>query len=184
VQQTERRVLVEPEPALNVADLLAQRASRTPDLVLFSVPDGDEWRSVTAGAFRERVVAIAKGLIASGIEPGDRIGLLSSTRYEWSLVDFAAWYAGASVVPVYETSSPAQVRHILEDAGASAMVVETADHYARIDEIWPDLPNVQHVWQLHLDGLDKLEEAGRDVPDEEVERRRQLAVEADVATII
>lgn len=184
MQQTERRILTEPEPALNVADLLAQRAARTPDLVLFQVPEGSGWRPVTAGAFRERVVAVAKGLIAAGIEPGDRIGLLSSTRYEWSLVDFAAWYAGAFVVPVYETSSPAQVKHILEDSGASAMVVETAEHYSRVDEVWPDLPRMHTVWQLHLDGLEKLVRAGREVPDAEVERRRQLAVESDIATII
>ena len=184
MQQTEMRVLVEADPALNVADLLAQRAARTPDLVLFQVPDGAGWRPITAGRFRDRVVAVAKGLIASGIEPGDRIGLLSSTRYEWSVVDFAAWYAGAFVVPVYETSSPHQVKHILEDSGASAIVVETAEHYTRVDEVWPDLPNVHAVWQLHTGGLDKLVETGRDVPDEEVERRRQLAVETDVATII
>ncbi|MGN6444172.1 AMP-dependent synthetase/ligase [Amnibacterium sp.] len=191
MQQTERRILTEPEPALNVADLLAQRVARTPQLVLFQVPEpngsgagGPRWRPVTAAAFHARVVAIAKGLIASGIEPGDRIGLLSSTRYEWSLVDFAAWYAGAFVVPVYETSSPAQVRHILEDSGACAMVVETAEHFARVDEVLPDLQHVHSVWQLHLDGLDKLVAAGKDVTDEEVERRRQLAVESDIATII
>ena len=184
MQQTEVRILTEPEPALNVADLLARRADRTPDLVLFQVPDGPGWRSITAGQFRERVVAIAKGLIASGIEPGDRIGLLSSTRYEWSLVDFAAWYAGALVVPVYETSSPSQVKHILADSGAVAVVVETPEHYTRVDEVWPDLPRVHDVWQLHLGALDKLVQAGRDVPDDEVERRRGLAVESDVATII
>ncbi|WP_375389241.1 AMP-dependent synthetase/ligase [uncultured Amnibacterium sp.] len=184
MQQTETRLLTEAEPALNVADLLAQRAARTPDLVLFQVPDGESWRSITASAFRERVVAVAKGFIAAGIQPGDRIGLLSSTRYEWSLVDFAAWYAGALVVPVYETSSPDQVRHILEDSGASAMVVETAEHYTRVDEVQADLPALQHVWQLHVGGLDKIAESGADVADDEVERRRQLAVETDIATII
>ena len=184
MQQTETRLLTEAEPALNVADLLAQRASRTPDLVLFQVPEGDGWRSITAAAFRERVVAVAKGFIAAGIRPGDRIGLLSSTRYEWSVVDFAAWYAGALVVPVYETSSPDQVRHILEDSGAAAIVVETAEHYTRVDEVQADLPDLQHVWQLHVGGLDKLAASGRDVPDDEVERRRQLAVETDIATII
>jgi long-chain acyl-CoA synthetase len=184
VQQTETRVLIAPEPALNVADLLAQRAARTPDLVLFQVPEGESWTPVTAAAFRERVVAVAKGFVAAGIQPGDRIGLLSSTRYEWSLVDFAAWYAGALVVPIYETSSPAQVRHILEDSGASGMVVETAEHYTRIDEVQADLPALQHVWQLHVGGLDKLAETGASVSDDEIERRRQLAVETDVATII
>jgi long-chain acyl-CoA synthetase len=184
VQQTETRIVVDPEPALNVADLLAQRAARTPDLVLFQVPSGSGWQPITAAAFRQRVVAIAKGFIAAGIQPGDRIGLLSSTRYEWSVVDFAAWYAGALVVPVYETSSPDQVRHILEDSGASAIVVETAEHYTRVDEVLPDLPDVHSVWQLHLGGLDKLAETGKAVSDDEVERRRQLAVESDIATII
>ena len=184
MQQTETRLLVEPEPALNVADLLAQRAARTPDLVLFQVPEGDAWRPVTAAAFRRRVVEVAKGLVAAGVQPGDRIGLLSSTRYEWSVVDFAAWYAGALVVPVYETSSPAQVRHILEDSGACAVVVETAEHWTRVDEVLPDLPAVRSVWQLHLGDLDKLAASGRDVADDEIERRRQLAVETDTATII
>jgi len=184
VQQTETRVLTAPEPALNVADLLAQRAARTPDLVLFQIPDGDGWRPVTAAQFRQRVVAVAKGFIAAGIQPGDRIGLLSSTRYEWSVVDFAAWYAGALIVPVYETSSPDQVRWILEDSGASAMVVESAEHYTRVDEVRADLPDVREVWQLHIGALDKLAESGAGVTDEEVERRRQLAVETDVATII
>jgi long-chain acyl-CoA synthetase len=184
VQQTETRVVTEPDPALNVAALLADRAARTPELVLFQVPQGAGWRSITAAQFRDRVVAVAKGLIAAGIEPGDRIGLLSSTRYEWSVVDFAAWYAGALVVPVYETSSPDQVRHILEDSGARAMVVETPEHYTRIDEVLPDLPEVRVVWQLDLGGLDKLAESGRDVPDAEVDRRRSLAVESDIATII
>ena len=184
MQETETRILTDPEPALNIADLLARRAAATPGLVLFQVPEGGGWRSITAGAFRERVVAIAKGLIASGVQPGDRIGLLSSTRYEWSLVDFAAWYAGAMVVPVYETSSPEQVRWILSDSGATAMVVETAEHFTRVDEVLADLPEVASVWQLHLGDLDKLVSAGAGVPDDEVERRRQLAVETDVATII
>ncbi|WP_375404968.1 AMP-dependent synthetase/ligase [uncultured Amnibacterium sp.] len=192
MQQTETRILVDPEPALNVAELLAQRASRTPDLVLFQVPDGAPssaagprgWRPITAAQFQQRVVDVAKGFVAAGIQPGDRIGLLSSTRYEWSVVDFAAWYAGALVVPVYETSSPDQVRHILEDSDAAAIVVETAEHYTRVDEVQADLPNLHSVWQLHLGGLDKLAASGRDVPDQEIERRRRLAVASDTATII
>ncbi|MFD1720794.1 AMP-dependent synthetase/ligase [Amnibacterium endophyticum] len=184
MQESESRVMTEPEPALNVADLLAQRATATPDLVLFGIPEGDRWRSVTAREFRERVVAIAKGFIAAGIEPGDRIGLLSSTRYEWTLIDFAAWYAGALVVPVYETSAPEQVRWILEDSGAVAVVVETAEHYTRVDEVLPDLDDVREVWQLHLGAIDKLVAAGASVDDGEVERRRQLAVSSDTATII
>ena len=184
MQEFEARVLTEPEPAFNVADLLAQRASATPDLVLFQTPDGEAWRDVTARAFRERVVAIAKGFVAAGIGPGDRIGLLSGTRYEWTLVDFAAWYAGACVIPIYETSSPEQVRWILGDSGCRAVVVETAEHFTRVDEVRADLPGVDSVWQLHLGDLEKLADSGTGVGDEEIERRRQLAVSSDIATII
>lgn len=184
MQQSEARILAEPEPGSNVADLLARRAAATPDLVLFQIPEGDRWRSVTAAEFRDRVVAVAKGLIAAGIEPGDRIGLLSSTRYEWSLIDFAAWYAGALVIPIYETSSPEQVRWILEDSGAVGVVVETAEHYTRVDEVLADLPDLRSVWQLHHGDLAKLDAAGSGVSDDEVDRRRQLATQSDTATII
>ncbi len=184
MQEFEARALTDAEPALNVADLLAQRATATPELVLFQTPDGEAWRDVTARAFRERVVAIAKGLVAAGIEPGDRIGLLSSTRYEWALFDFAAWYAGACVVPVYETSSPEQVKWILSNAACKAVLVETAEHFTRVDEVQADLPALGPVWQLHLGDLEKLAASGTGVEDGEIERRRQLAVESDVATII
>ena len=184
MQEFEARALIAAEPALNVADLLAQRAATTPELVLFAKPVDGRWERVTARAFQDQVIAVAKGLVAAGIEPGDRIGLLSSTRYEWTLIDFAAWYAGAFVVPIYETSSPDQVRWILADSGAVAAIVETAEHFTRIDEVLPDLPQVRSVWQLHLGDLAKLSGSGAGVADDEIERRRQLAVEDDIATII
>ena len=184
MQEFEARALIPAEPALNVADLLALRVRSTPDRPLFARQEGAAWRDVTAADFEREVVAVAKGLVAAGVEPGDRIGLLARTSYEWTLVDFAAWYAGAFVVPVYETSAPEQVRWILADAGARAVVVETAEHYTRVDEVLPDLPGVDLVWQLHLGDLAKLAERGRDVDDAEVDRRRQLATENDIATII
>ncbi|HEY8318989.1 MAG TPA: long-chain fatty acid--CoA ligase [Amnibacterium sp.] len=184
MQEFEARALIPAEPALNVADLLAQRVQRAPEAPLFARPDGDGWRDVSGAAFLAEVVALAKGFVAAGIGPGERIGLLASTRYEWTLVDFAAWYAGAFVVPIYETSAPEQVRWILGDSGCCAVIVETAEHFTRVDEVRADLDDVREVWQLGLGDLDKLAEGGRDVSDEEIERRRQLATESDIATII
>ncbi|MDQ1530336.1 MAG: long-chain acyl-CoA synthetase [Microbacteriaceae bacterium] len=184
MQEFEARTMVDAEPAWNVAELLALRVRTAPNQVLFSKPEGDDWRDVTAAEFEREVIAVAKGFVQAGIEPGGRIGLLAATSYEWTLVDFAAWYAGAFVVPIYETSSPEQVRWILSDSGACAAIVETAEHFTRLDEVWPDLPDVTDVWQLHLGDLDKLAERGRDVPDAEIDRRRHLATEDDTATII
>jgi long-chain acyl-CoA synthetase len=184
VQEFEARALIPAEPALNVADLLAQRVKLAPDAALFARPEGDGWRDVTGATFLAEVIALAKGFVAAGVQAGDRIGLLSSTRYEWTLVDFAAWYAGAFVVPIYETSAPEQVRWILGDAGCTGVIVETAEHFTRVDEVRADLPDVRDVWQLNLGDLEKLAGSGATVSDEEIERRRQLATESDIATII
>ncbi|MDQ1512377.1 MAG: long-chain acyl-CoA synthetase [Microbacteriaceae bacterium] len=184
MQEFEARPMVAAEPEWNVAELLARRARSTPQHPLFAKPDGAGWRDVTAAEFERQVIAVAKGFVTAGIEPGAKIGLLAATGYDWTLVDFAAWYAGALVVPIYETSSPEQMRWILDDSGARAAIVQTAEHFIRLDEVWPDLPDVESVWQLHLGDLEKLAERGRDVPDGEIDRRRRLATEDDIATII
>lgn len=184
VQQFDAPAIVPPDPDANVTDLLLERVAETPDLVLFGIPDGSGWRDVTASRFLDEVRGLAKGFIAAGIEPGEKVGLMCSTRYEWSVIDFAMWFAGATIVPVYETSSPAQVQWNLSDSGAIAVVVETAEHFSRFDEVHPDLPLIRNVWQLHLGDLDKLVAAGAGVPDDEVERRRSLATGKDLATLI
>ncbi|GAA2238014.1 AMP-dependent synthetase/ligase [Herbiconiux moechotypicola] len=176
--------VVAADPEANTTDLLIERVRLTPDDALFAVPDGAGWRDITAAEFLTQVRAVAKGLVAAGIQPGDKIGLMCKTRYEWSLIDFATWFAGAVLVPVYETSSPAQVQWNLSDSGAIAMIVETADHFARFDEVHPDLPLVTTVWQVDLGDLDKLAASGAGVPDEEIERRRRLAKGSDLATLI
>ena len=102
------------------------------------------------------MVALAKGLVAAGIQPGDKIGMMCKTRYEWTLVDFATWYAGAVLVPIYETSAPAQIQWNLEDSGAVAIFTETAEHYARFDEIRAEVPHVTQAWKIDLGDLDKL----------------------------
>ncbi len=176
--------VVTADPDANASDLLVERARLTPNEPLFAVPAGAGWRDITAAEFLAQVRAVAKGLIASGIQPGDKIGLMCKTRYEWTLIDFATWFAGAALVPVYETSSPAQVQWNLSDSGAVAMIVETADHFARFDEVRADVPLVTKVWQVDLGDLDKLAAAGVGVDDDEVERRRTLAKGSDLATLI
>ena len=176
--------IVPADPDANVADLLAKRVEATPDRALFSVPQGDGWRDITAADFETAVIALAKGFAAAGIQPGEKVGFLARTTYEWSLVDFALFYAGAVMVPIYETSSPSQIQWILEDSGAIALLVESPEHFARVDEVRGDLPLLREVWQLHLGAIDTLTAQGASVSDEEIQRRRNLAVGSDIATLI
>ncbi len=177
--------VVEARPDDNITDVLVHRVRTSPDAPLFALPDGSGgWSDVSAAQFHRQVVALAKGLVVAGIEPGERIGMMCRTRYEWTLVDFAVFFAGAVLVPVYETSSPGQVHWNMQDSGAVAMILETADHFSRFDEVHPELPAVRHVWQIDLGDLDKLAEQGVDVPDAEIERRRNIAVGSDMATLI
>jgi len=184
VVQFEVPAIVPADPDANVADLLAKRVEATPDRALFSVPQGDGWRDITAADFETAVIALAKGFAAAGIQPGEKVGFLARTTYEWSLVDFALFYAGAVMVPIYETSSPSQIQWILEDSGAIALLVESPEHFARVDEVRGDLPLLREVWQLHLGAIDTLTAQGASVSDEEIQRRRGLAVGSDIATLI
>ncbi len=176
--------IVPADPEANVADLLVERVKATPDRALFAVPDGAGWRDITAAEFERQVIALAKGLVAAGIEPGDKIAFIARTTYQWTLVDFAIFYAGAVMVPVYETSSPSQIQWALSDSGAIACIVESLDHGARLDEARADLPLVRSVWSMHLGDLDKLVDQGKDVADAEIERRRSIAKGSDLATLI
>ncbi len=183
--QFEVPAIVPADPQANVSDLLAERVKKTPNLALFGVPDGSGgWRDVTAAEFERQVVALAKGLVAAGVEPGDKVGFIARTTYDWTLVDFALFYAGAVMVPIYETSSPTQIQWILNDSGAVALIMESADHVARFDEVRADVPLVRSTWGMHLGDLDKLVAQGKDVTAEEIERRRSIANGADIATLI
>lgn len=182
--QFEVPAVVPADPDANVADLLAKRVQATPDRPLFSVPEGGGWRDISAADFETAVIALAKGFVAAGIQPGEKVGFLARTTYEWTLVDFALFYAGAVMVPIYETSSPSQIQWILEDSGAIALVVESPEHYARLDEVRGDLPLLREVWQLHLGAIDSLTAQGASVTDAEIERLRSLAVGSDIATLI
>ncbi|MCB4207722.1 AMP-dependent synthetase/ligase [Arthrobacter sp. UM1] len=173
----------------NCTDLLESHLEKDPQPALFSVRDEAEqsgWRDITAREFRTQAAALAKGLIAQGVQAGDRIAIMASTRYEWTLVDFAVWYAGAVSVPVYESSSPSQIAWILSDSGAVGIAVEHPAHenavrHAATSE---SLGSLKHVWQMEDDGLQELVEAGASVTDEELEERRTSARLEDLATII
>ena len=173
------------DPNANATDLLVDRVAATPDLAIFALPtDEGGWSDVTAAEFLSQVVALAKGFVQAGIEPGDKVAFMCKTRYEWTLVDFALWFSGAVMVPIYETSSPAQLLWNLTDSGAIAIITETPDHFARFDEIRSDAPAVTKVWQMGLDDLEKLTKAGTSVADAEIERRRSIAKAKDIATLI
>ena len=176
---------IEADPNANATHLLADRVAATPDLAIFALPTADGgWSDVTAKEFETQVIALAKGFVDAGIEPGDKIAFMAKTSYEWSLVDFALWYAGAVMVPIYETSSPAQLLWNLTDSGAIGIITENPDHFARFDEIRSEAPAVTKVWQLGLGDLDKLTKAGVTVEDAEIQRRRNLAKAKDIATLI
>ncbi|WP_243228104.1 long-chain fatty acid--CoA ligase [Microbacterium sp. CIAB417] len=176
--------IVPADPHANVSDLLVERVRATPDRPLFAVPDGDGWRDITAREFEGQVVALAKGFVSAGVAPGDKVGFLARTTYDWTLVDFALFYAGAVMVPIYETSSPSQIEWILSDSGAVACLVETAEHASRLAEVRDRLPLVRSSWQMFAGDLDTMITAGSAVPDEEIQRRRGLAESSDIATLI
>ena len=163
-----------------LTDMVIDNAREVPDLVSFGrrLPAG-EWVDVTAATFATEVTAAARGLIGSGVGPGDRVALMSATRYEWTVLDYAIWSAGAVCVPVYETSSAEQVDWILADSGAVAAVVETDAHLALVkaSSSAPDL-----LWTF--DRLDELAAAGARVSDAEAEQRRTAVRADDLATIV
>ncbi|MGC4847798.1 AMP-dependent synthetase/ligase [Micromonospora sp. DT15] len=176
--------------AANLTDPVWDNAEVAPDAVQFARPtprtDGTvtEWTEVTCLQFRDEVAAVARGLIAAGIEPGVRVGLMSRTRYEWTLLDYAIWTVGAVTVPIYETSSAEQTAWILEDSNAVAVVVETEAHAALVAGVRHRLPELGQVWQIDGGGVDELVTTGASVELAEVERRRKAVRAGDLATII
>ncbi|GII21999.1 AMP-dependent synthetase/ligase [Planosporangium mesophilum] len=170
----------------NLTDPVWANAAQAPDAIQFARRVGDEWRDVTCGQFLDEVVALARGLIAAGVQVGDRIGLMSRTRYEWTLIDYAIWAAGAVTVPIYETSSAEQVAWILSDSGAVACFVETDAHRATVSEVRDRIPTMTHLWQIEADrgAVDELVAAGAAVGAEEVDERRHAVNADDTATII
>jgi long-chain acyl-CoA synthetase len=168
----------------NLTDDVVVNAREHGEDVVFSRPGADGWDGVTAAQFHDEVRAVAKGLVAAGIEAGDRVALICRTRYEWTLLDYAIWFAGAVTVPVYETSSAEQVQWILEDSGAKAVVAETPDHVARVTGVRSGLSELNHVWSITDNAVAILGRLGADIGDDQLESRRTASGPADLATLI
>ena len=186
-------LLVEPSSHRNATELLMQRFRTAPDHVAFEVrtPGGavtDPWRQVTTRQFVEEVRALAKGLIAAGLQPGESLAIMSPTRYEWAVADMAAWFAAAVVVPVYETSALPQVAAVLDDADVRLAIAGTAGHALLLDQGFEEAGRTSlGVWTMDArPGADlaELAQRGAAVPDSAVEERRLLPDLDTVATIV
>ncbi|WP_328670776.1 AMP-dependent synthetase/ligase [Streptomyces sp. NBC_00328] len=170
----------------SLADIPFDNAAAAPLEPVLSrkTPDGEGWTDVTAAEFAEQVLAVAKGLIAEGLVPGDRIAIMARTTYEWTLLDFAAWAAGLVTVPVYPTSSVFQTRWILQDSGAVALAVESVAQAAALGPERGHIPDLRHMWIFEKGHVERLAELGRDVPDQEVAVRRGVLGPDTLATLI
>ncbi len=176
--------LVPPRVEGTLADIVQGWADREPHRPLVSRQTDGVWRDVTAAEFSREVRALAKGFVAAGIQVGDRVGIMSRTRYEWTVADFALWTAGAVPVPIYETSSPHQATWIIQDTAAVAILVEAAHHSQLIAGIREEVPALRDVWQIDGGGLDELVTAGAEVSEDELDGRRADLNRSDLATII
>ncbi|MEV6011628.1 AMP-dependent synthetase/ligase [Streptomyces sp. NPDC051976] len=169
----------------NLTDLIRRNAAQHPDTAVIARKDSaGQWQDITAAGFLAQVRAAAKGLIASGVQPGDRVALMSRTRYEWTLLDFAVWSAGAVTVPVYETSSASQIEWILSDSGAVAVVVEAAQHEEAVESVRDRLPHLKHLWRIDTGAVDALAAAGTDISEAVVDERSASASADSPATIV
>ncbi|MFF1554740.1 AMP-dependent synthetase/ligase [Rhodococcus erythropolis] len=165
----------------SVVHTVFTHAERTPDLTVFSRPKGEGWVDVTAKEFAEQVTGVANGLIAAGVQAGDRVALLSATRYEWTLFDFAIWAAGAATVPIYDSSSQGQVSWILEDSEAVIAIVETGAH----EQLFQDAPSsLKAVMQINDGAVEKLTAQGADVDDTELKKRLAGIKADDLASLV
>ena len=166
----------------NLTKLVSERALLEPERIMLSRALGDGWQSVNAKELESQVKATAKGLVAAGINIGDRIAIMSRTRYEWTILDFAIWYAGGCVVPIYDTSSAEQIDWILNDSGAVAIIVETPALRDLVKTAQPS--HTKQAWTITENILATLAKDGASVSDEEIEKRRGALLPESLATLI
>ncbi len=177
--------VIEPPTTGSLSDPVWANASSHPDTAVFSRRvEAGGWLDISAAEFARQVGGVAKGLIAAGVKHGDRVALLSATRYEWTLIDYAIWSIGAATVPIYETSSASQVQWILTDSEAVAAVVENAAHGVVVESARAEAPALQEVWQIESGAVDELTVLGQDITDAELDKRRGAVVPGDLATLI
>ncbi|MGW2460687.1 AMP-dependent synthetase/ligase [Streptomyces sp. NPDC001761] len=184
VREVRAAPLAPPLTTGTLADLPFTHAAETPDAVLLRRRDrGGAWHPMTASAFAAEVAAVAKGLVAAGLGPGDRVAVMSRTRYEWTVLDFAIWAAGGQSVPVYPTSSAEQVEWIVRDSGARFVVTETMANAATVTTGTAGHPHPPRLWQLDAGALGDLTVLGRDLPDDELAKRRGALGPDTIATL-
>ena len=184
MREIHETALVPTPAAVRLSDHVVQHATASPDAVLLARRDAGAWRDVTASQFDAEVRRLARGLIASGVGVGDRVGLMSRTRYEWTVVDYAVWYAGGVTVPIYETSSAEQVEWILSDSHAVAVVLESEKHAEVFAEVSGRLDAVRSSYVIDRGDLDALAASGDGVSDHDLDAARTAPTRDDLATII
>ena len=185
-------LLVELDPESNVTDLLLEQHTKDPVHALYSRKGAGGWTDVSVQQFLDQVTGLAKGLIAGGLTPGETVAVMSATRYEWTVVDFAIWFAGGVTVPIYETSSASQVEWILHDSAARRVFVEDHAKAALVQGVLDTSTvlgdRIIAVVRMEHDGaapnLASLAAAGTGVTDAELERHRTAASLADVASLV
>ena len=173
---------------------LMDTAKARPHGVMFTRPANYEWVNVTAKEFIREVFDVAKGIIAAGVEQGDRIIIISETRYEWSLLDFAVWAAGAVSVPVYPSSSLSQVRWVVEDSGAVLAITESQDHTELVQHLLVDdsgnpslsgsTSQLRRILEINSSAIDTLKFEGRSLPDDVVDERIAATSTNDLASLV
>jgi long-chain acyl-CoA synthetase len=192
VREASTELLVEADEDSNVTDLLLERCTKDPFGILYAHKTPNGWLNVTASRFLADVSALAKGLIAGGLNPGDPVAVLSRSSFEWTLVDFAIWMAGGVTVPIYETSSAGQIEWILVDSGARRVFVEdtakaelvrsVVDKSAALGDDLVTIIRMEHEGEApHLTSVSAV---GTGITDTELERQRSAANLADVASIV
>ena len=175
---------IPPVTSGNVTDHIEELVARNPNFPSVSVQTDDDWNIITAVQFRTQVRSVAKGLIAEGLKPGDRIAILSRTRYEWTVADYAIWYAGCVTVPIYETSSPEQVEWIMSDAHVVATFFEAQRTTHAFAPIADKVPHMTRSYIFGDDVLDQLTQKGVGISDGELDSRRTAVGPSDPATLI
>ncbi|MEO6470666.1 MAG: AMP-dependent synthetase/ligase, partial [Aeromicrobium sp.] len=168
----------------NLTDDVLDRLALNSDAVAFARTSGSAWNDVTIGEFHEQMIGVAKGLIAAGVNAGDRVALLSKTRYEWTLLDFAILWIGATTVPIYETSSADQIGWILENSGAVAGIVENAGHIEKVHKVRARAPELRHLWSINAGAVEEISTLGVGVEDTDVETRRAAITSDTIATLV
>lgn len=177
--------IAESKPDENITDFLLLRRTKYADIPLWErqLTPGT-WSPMYAPDFITLVKRLAQGLINEGVKPGDRVAIMSRTRFEWVLIDWALWFTGAISVPIYETSSPGQIEWIASDSGARFIFCENAGHAQDIDEVRSSLSDLEQVWVIEEGIIEQLSVAEADINDDAIEKARKSRHKSDTATIV